>query len=150
MKKLIVLAAMLAALGSAQAVEIGINGTSGNYTTQPILGYGLTVGQQFCNASVTASVTLDNKSNVNKYGVVGAYDVVTYKTITFYVEGGASYLINDSIGVESRIVGLAGIGASVPINKNLSVYSEYTYQHGNSNANLYNGSSLITGVKYSF
>lgn len=147
MKKL-VLVAMLMAAFSAQAVEVGINASNDTANTDRT-GYGVTIGQKFDKVGVTAGFDRYTKGNdLDKYTLVGSYDVTKIGTATVAVKAGVAYL-NQKTGNDGY-AGLVGAGVSIPVTAKLAATVDYRYQAGQSRVNNLDGSTVTAGLKYSF
>ena len=148
MKK--ILFATLATLAlSASAVEIGVNGTN-DYSGTDRTGYGLTLGQKFGAVGVEAGYDRFTKgtNDQDRYSLVGSYDVTKIGPVTVAVKGGVAYL-NNQTGSNGYAV-TAGVGASVPVVKNLAATVDYRRQEGQSRVSAFDGNQVAVGLKYSF
>jgi len=147
MKKLVLVAALMAAF-SAQAVEVGINGSTDTANTDRN-GYGVTVGQKFGAMGVTAGFDRYSKGmDLDKYSLVGSYDVTKIGTATVAVKAGGAYL--DQKNGKDGYAALVGVGASLPVTKQLAATVDYRYQAGQSSVRSLDGSTVSAGLKYSF
>ena len=147
MKKLVLVAALMAAF-SAQAVEVGVNASTDTANTDRT-GYGLTVGQKFGDMGVTAGFDRYSKGmNLDKYSLVGSYDVTKIGTTTLAVKAGGAYL--DQKNGKDGYAALVGVGASLPVTKQLAATVDYRYQSGQSRVKSLDGSTVSAGLKYSF
>jgi len=97
MKKLVLLATLMAAFGVASAVEVGVNGSIDNYSDKDRSGAGLTVGQHFGKFSITTEADREIKRNLDKFSGIAGYDVVTLGTATLTGKAGVTYLYDKSI-----------------------------------------------------
>ena len=152
MKKLAIAfaTAMALAVTTANAVEVGVNGSYdfGSPTERP--GAGITIGEKFGKFGVTAGFDRYTKTtDQDKYSLVGSYDVATIAKTTVAVKAGAAYLSNTG-GVADGYAALVGVGASYPITKAVSLTADYRYQAGQSRVNQFDGSTVALGAKYSF
>ena len=150
MKNILIASILAMAAFSANAVEVGVNGSYdfGSPTERP--GAGVTVGQKFGKVGVTAGFDRYTKTtDQDKYSLVGSYDVATVAKTTVAVKAGAAYLSNTS-GVADGYAALVGVGASYPITKAVSLTADYRYQAGQSRVNQFDGSTVAFGAKYSF
>jgi opacity protein-like surface antigen len=148
MKKIVLLAALLSAFGIAQAVEVGV--TAGRDYAKPHSNdYGLTVGQQFGNYSVTVGYDDVTRSSFkeNRYSLVGGYDVYKFSGNTLTAKVGAAY-IND--GTTSGYAGTIGAGLTVPVTKNVALTADYRYQEAQKRISKTEGGNISAGVKVSF
>jgi len=147
MKNLILVAALMTTL-SAQAVEFGVNGSADTANTDRT-GYGVTIGQKFDKVGVTAGFDRYTKGNdLDKYTVIGSYDVTKVGTATVAVKAGAAYL-NQKTGSDGYAA-LIGAGVSIPVTTSVAATVDYRYQAGQSRVNNLDGSTVTAGIKYSF
>jgi len=150
MKKLVLLATLMAAFGVASAVEVGVNGSIDNYSKNDRTGYGLTVGQHFGKFSVTAEADREAKRDLNKYSAVAGYDVLTLGSATLTAKAGLGYLDKTGVKGNEHYVALVGAGVSVPVTKSLALTVDYRYQDGDRKVKLYDGNTVAVGAKFSF
>ena len=149
MKK--ILFATLATLAlSASAVEIGVNGTRDYSGTSDRTGYGVTLGQKFGAVGVEAGYDrfTQSSNDQNRYSLVASYDVTKIGPVTIAVKGGVAYLDNQTSSNGYAVT--AGVGASVPVVKNLAATVDYRRQEGQSRVNTFDGNQVAVGLKYSF
>ena len=147
MKKLVLVAALMAAF-SAQAVEVGVNASTDSANNDRT-GYGVTLGQKFGGFGVTAGFDRYTKgTDLDKYSLVGSYDVTRVGTATVAVKAGAVYL-NQKTGNDGYAA-LAGAGVTLPVTKQLAATVDYRYQAGQSSVRSLDGSTVSAGLKYSF
>jgi len=145
-----ILFATLATLAfSASAVEVGVNGTH-DYSGTDRTGYGVTLGQKFGTFGVEAGYDRFTQSNKDqdRYSVVGSYDVTKIGPVTLAVKGGVAYLSNQTVSNGYAVT--AGVGASVPVVKNLTATADYRRQEGQSRVSAFDGNQVAVGLKYSF
>lgn len=147
MKKGILLVALMAAF-AANATEIGITG-SRDTANSDRSGYGFTIGQKFDKVGVTAGFDrYKSGTDLDKYSVVGSYDVANIGKSTVAVKVGIAYL--DQKGATDGYAGLMGAGISMPITSSLAATVDYRYQAGQSRVSSLDGSTVSAGLKYSF
>ena len=149
MKK--ILFATLATLAfSASAVEVGVTGTRDYSGTSDRTGYGITLGQKFGAVGVEAGYDRFTQStnDQDRYSVVGSYDVTKIGPVTLAVKGGVAYLNNQTSSNGYAVT--AGVGASVPVVKNLAATIDYRRQEGQKSVNAFDGNQVAVGLKYSF
>lgn len=147
MKKIILVAALVASMG-AQALELGVNVGRDTANTDRT-GYGLSVGQKFGAYGVTAGFDRYTAGNgLDKYSVVGSYDVTKIGSVTVAVKAGGAYL-NQKTGNDGYAA-LVGAGISFPLTQAVAATVDYRYQAGQSRVNNLNGSTISAGLKYSF
>jgi opacity protein-like surface antigen len=147
MKKVILATALLAAF-SAHAVEMGVNGSVDTANTDRT-GYGVTIGQKFDKVGVTAGFDrYSNGTDLDKYTVMGSYDVTKIGSATLAVKAGAAYL-NQKTGSDGYAA-LVGAGVSIPVTTKIAATVDYRYQAGQSRVKSLDGSTVSAGLKYSF
>jgi hypothetical protein len=149
MKK--ILFATLATLAlSASAVEVGVNGTRDYSGTSDRTGYGVTLGQKFGAVGVEAGYDRFTQStnDQDRYSVVASYDVTKIGPVTIAVKGGVAYLDNQTVANGYAVT--AGVGASVPVVKNLAATVDYRRQEGQNRVSAFDGNQVAVGLKYSF
>ena len=149
MKK--ILFATLATLAlSASAVEVGVTGTRDYSGTSDRTGYGVTLGQKFGAVGVEAGYDRFTQStnDQDRYSLVASYDVTKIGPVTVAVKGGVAYLNNQTVANGYAVT--AGVGASVPVVKNLAATIDYRRQEGQSSVNAFDGNQVAVGLKYSF
>ena len=149
MKKILFVALSTLAL-SASAVEVGVNGTRDYSGTSDRTGYGVTLGQKFGAVGVEAGYDRFTQStnDQNRYSLVASYDVTKIGPVTIAVKGGVAYLDNQTVTNGYAVT--AGVGASVPVVKNLAATVDYRRQEGQSRVNAFDGNQVAVGLKYSF
>jgi outer membrane autotransporter protein len=148
MKKIIATLALMGIVFAAQAVEVGVN-TSRDTANTDRNGFGVTVGQKFGAMGVTAGFDrYTNGTDLDKYSVVGSYDVTKIGSATLAVKAGAAYL-NPKTGNDGYAA-LVGAGVSVPLTPKVSATVDYRYQAGQSRINSLDGSTISAGLKYAF
>ena len=152
MKKTL-LAALLATLAiSASALEIGVVGT-GEFVKgshHPVDGMGLTLGQHFGAFSATVEADRQSTTNVNKFALVGGYDVATIAGVTVTAKAGVAYLDNQTLVHSNRYAGVVGAGVSYPVAKSIALTADYRYQADRNAVHQLDGSTVSVGAKYSF
>ena len=149
MKK--ILFATLATLAfSASAVEVGVTGTRDYSGTSDRTGYGVTLGQKFGAVGVVAGYDRFTQStnDQDRYSVVGSYDVTKIGPVTLAIKGGVAYLNNQTVSNGYAVT--AGVGASVPVVKNLAATVDYRRQEGQNRVSAFDGNQVAVGLKYSF
>jgi opacity protein-like surface antigen len=142
------LASILMTTFSAQAAEVGVN-LSRDTANNDRTGYGFTVGQKFDKVGVSAGFDrFKTGTDVDKYSLVGSYDVATVGTATIAVKTGVAYLHQkDST---DGFAALMGAGVSMPIAKGIAATVDYRYQAGQTRVSTLDGSTVSAGIKYSF
>lgn len=147
MKKLAIMAALAVATISASALEVGVRGTHNVDAVGDSVG--VTVGQKFGAFGVEGAFDRSTRgvSNVNKYSLVGGYDMVKVAGITVTPKAGVSFI--DASGVNGYAASV-GVGASLPLTKKVSLVADYAYQRGQERVRAFNGNLVSAGVKVAF
>ena len=150
MKKIAIAAALALATIAAGAVEIGVNGSVDNYNSKDREGYGLTVGEHFGKFSVTAEADREIKRNLDKYSLVGGYDVAKFGTATLTAKAGLGFIDKSGVKGDERYVALIGAGVTVPVTKSVALTVDYRYQDADHKVKSFDGNTVAVGAKYSF
>lgn len=148
MKKIAIASIIAIAAAAASAVEVGVNtgrdfGVDRNAT-------GVTVGERFGKAAVTAGFDRSTKGldNQNRFSVVGSYDFYSLGPVTFDARGGLAYV--DNVVARDGFAAVAGVGARYPITNNIFLTSDLTRQFGESKIEQFNSNRFTVGLKYKF
>jgi outer membrane autotransporter protein len=149
MKKLVIMAAMALAAVSVSATEVGIrlgHSTGAGSTTSA----GVTLGQKFGEYGVEGSFdrTTIGPANMNRYGITGSYDAWKLGDVTISPKIGVAYI--NPQGFRNGAAITAGVGASYPLTKQVSLTADYYYQRGQDRVRGYDGNYFLVGAKYSF
>jgi opacity protein-like surface antigen len=143
-KVLLALALSLGLIGTASAVEVGVNGgvmTGGNDGGVA----GVTLGEKWGKFGVDAGFARGwgQDTTQDRWTLVAGYDVAKVAGVTVTPKVGYAYLDNSNTTIAK-----AAPSASLPITKQISATADYAYQFsGNSN----NNANVITaGLKYRF
>jgi len=149
MKKTLLAVALLATLGVANALDLGITGGR-DYATPHSNDYGISLGQQFGKYSLTGEIESVKHTGVKevRYDLLGGYDLYNFKGNTLTAKIGGAYIKNE--GVKSGYAGLAGLGLTVPVAKNVALTADYRYQQTQKRIDTYTGNSVTAGIKVSF
>lgn len=164
MKKLLITAALAAAaVSSAFAGDVKVGDVTVDYG-RPSVGarysyswesanwnmLGVTAGSKWDKIGVEGSFdrSTTGPSNVNKWGIVGSYDVYKLHGATIAAKVGAAY-VTPSVS-NAGWLGVVGFGVSYPLSANTSLTGDYSYQNGSSVVSDYNGNVVSFGIKYSF
>lgn len=134
---------------AASALEVGIT-TARDYAGNNRNATGITLGEKFGAVTLTAGfdrATLGTNDQ-DRYSLVAGYNVAKLGPMTVAVKGGAAYL-NNQTG-QDGYAALVGVGASVPVTKQVSLTVDATRQYGQDRVNRFDGNRVTAGVKYSF
>jgi hypothetical protein len=146
-----ILFAVLATLAlSASATEIGVNGIRDYSGTSDRTGYGITLGQKVGAIGIEGGYNrfTQGSNDQDRYSLVGSYDVTKVGPVTVAVKVGVAYLNNQTSSNGYAITG--GVGASVPVYKDLSATLDYRRQEGQNRVSAFDGNQVAVGLKYSF
>jgi len=148
MKKLAIMATLAVAAMSASALEVGVRGS--HSSGADISAVGVTVGQKFGAFGVEAGFdrTTRGVANLNKWSLVGSYDVVKLGPVALAAKAGVATL-DPSVGPNGGAL-LAGVGASYPLTKKVSLVADYYYQKGQERVSGADGNYFSGGVKFAF
>ena len=149
MKKIAIATILAVAAMSASALEIGVTGTR-DYAGTDRNGYGLTVGESFGKVGVTAGFDrfTSGANDQDRYSVVAGYDVAKLGIVTVTPKVGAAYLDNQtgSNGYAMTV----GVGASMPVTKQVSIGLDIARQYGQDRVQSFDGNRVTAGVRYKF
>ena len=154
MKKGILLIALLATFGVAQAVEVGAFGAkdeSHQDSGKNHSHYGVTAGEQFGKVSVEGEFSrLNQDSNKqDKYTAIVGYNVYTLGNVTLTPKVGGSYL-NNTGTTEDGFAWRVGAGASVPLGGGFKAGVDFYRQYGQNRVSAFDGNTVQASVKYAF
>jgi uncharacterized protein with beta-barrel porin domain len=152
-KVLVALALSMGLIGTASAVNFGVNG--GVVTGSNDGGIaGVTVGEKWGKISVDAGYARgwQQLTTSDRWTLVAGYDVAQVSGVTVTPKIGYAYLDNSNTSVvnaaPSASAGLVGVGFSLPVTKTIAVTTDYAYQFSGSSNN--NTNVVTAGLKYSF
>jgi hypothetical protein len=149
MKKLAIATALVLAAGAASALELGVTATR-DYAGDNRNYGGVTLGQSFgnFNATVGAERSSVGSNDQNRYSVVGGYDLFKLGPVTVTPRVGVAYLDNQ-VG-QDGYAATVGVGATVPVTKQVSVGLAVDRQYGQDRVNQFDGNRVTAAVKYRF
>ena len=150
MKKIAIASLIALAATAASALEVGVTATR-DYSGEPNRnGAGLTVGQKFGAVGVTAGFERFTKgtNDQDRYSLVAGYDVAKVGPVTVTPKVGVAYL-NNQVG-ENGYAMTVGVGASMPVTKQVSVGLDVARQYGQERVQAFDGNRVTVGVKYAF
>jgi opacity protein-like surface antigen len=179
MKKIAIASVIALLATTASALEVGVTaGTNYAKTNNADCGfvvgpstctqgtdrteYGITVGEKFGKLGVTAGFARSNGGSSitqptdgvyrdqvqDRYSLVAGYDVAKLGPVTVTPTLGVAYLNNarDTDGYAMTV----GVGASLPVTKQISLTADYARQYGQDRVNQFNGDRVNVGVRYKF
>lgn len=149
MKKFAIATMIVLAASAASALEVGVT-TARDYAGTNRNATGITVGEKFGAVTLTAGFdrATQGATDQDRYSLVAGYNVAKLGPVTVAVKGGAAYL-NNQTG-QDGYAALVGVGAALPINKNMTFTVDVTRQYGQDRVNSFDGNRVTAGVKYNF
>ena len=149
MKKLAIVTALTLAISSASALDFGVRGVHTGADSSDLVG--ITVGQKFGPVGVEGALDRSTRGtdSVNRWSVVGSYDVATVAGVTVAPKIGVSF-INPSANISNGTALTVGVGASYALTKNVALVADYALQRGQNRVSTFNSSLVSLGAKYSF
>lgn len=150
MKKIAIASIIALAATAASALEVGVVGTRDYSGAENRNGAGITVGQSYGKVGVTAGFERFTKgtNDQDRYSLVAGYDVAKIGPVTVTPKVGVAYL-NNQVG-ENGYAMTVGVGASVPVTKQVSVGLDVARQYGQDRVQAFDGNRVTVGVKYKF
>jgi len=151
MKKLVIMAALAVAAVSASAVELGVRGTFSSADNMAD-SVGVTVGQKFGKFGAEGAYdrTTRGTANVDRWSLVGSYDVVKLGPVMVAATAGVATINSDAKNSPSGGAMTVGANASLPLTKQLSLVGGYYYQSGADRISFADGNYFTVGAKFSF
>lgn len=149
MKKFAIATAIALAATAASALEVGVT-TARDYAGDNRNAAGFTVGEKFGAVSMTAGFDRATRgtNDQDRYSLVAGVDVAKLGPVSVAVKAGGAYL-NNQVG-ENGYAALVGIGASMPVNKQVSLTLDATRQYGQDRVQSFDGNRVTAGVKFRF
>ena len=150
MKKIAIASILALAAISASALEVGVTSTTDYSGANQRQGFGATVGQQYDKVSVTAGFERFQKgsNDQDRYSLVAGYDVAKLGSVTITPQVGVAYL-NNQTGSDGYAM-TVGVGATVPVTKQVSFGLGVTHQYGQDRVSSSDGNRVTAGLKYRF
>ena len=150
MKKIAIASLIALAATAASAVELGVVATRDYSGAENRNGGGITIGQQYGKVGVTAGFERFTKgaNDQDRYSLVAGYDVAKVGSVTVTPKVGVAYL-NNQVGQDGYAM-TVGVGASVPVTKQVSVGLDVERQYGQDRVNQFDGNRVSLSAKYRF
>jgi len=149
MKKFAIATAIALAATAASALEVGVT-TARDYAGNNRNATGFTVGEKFGAVTMTAGfdrATLGTNDQ-DRYSVVAGVNVAKLGPVTVGVRAGGAYL-NNQTGADGYAA-VVGVGATMPITKQISLTVDATRQYGQDRVQSFDGDRVTAGIKYRF
>ena len=149
MKKLAIASLIALAATAASALEIGVQATRDYAGTNRNSG-GITLGDTFRGVDITAGLERSTKgdNDQTRYSLVAGYDLVKLGSVTVSPTVGVAYLDNQ-VGYNGYAM-TVGVGASLPLTKQVSVTADIACQYGQDRVQSFDGNRVTVGLKYKF
>jgi hypothetical protein len=148
MKKPLITLALLSALNTASAVDFGV-GYSRDVTND-LNGVSVSVTDSWQKFSLSASAERYDVAvgEQNQLSLVAGYQLLQVAGLTVEGQFGASYITSDT--AKDGLTSVVGLGASMPLYKNISVAADLRRNVGGGSMKVHNGTSVGVGLKYNF
>jgi hypothetical protein len=150
MKKLAIATILATAAIAASAVEVGVTGVNQTTPNPNRYGYGVTVGENFGAYNVTAGVSrFEREANdQTRVSLVGSREVYKVGPVSLTGRVGLAYL-NNQTGEDGTAL-TVGVGANVPVAKNVTAGVSVDRQYGQNRVSSFDGNVITAGVKVGF
>ena len=149
MKKILIATAVALAATAATAAEFGIT-TTRDYAGVNRNGTGITVGEKFGKIGVTAGFerTTAGTNDQDRLSLVAGYDIAKVGSVTVAPKVGVAHL-NNQTGADGYAM-TVGVGASVPVTKQVSLTADVARQYGQDRVAAFDGNRVTVGLRYKF
>jgi opacity protein-like surface antigen len=149
MKKIVLASVLALAATAASALELGITATR-DYSGDNRNFGGVTLGQSYgkLNATIGAERSSVGGNDQNRFSLVGGYDLAKFGPVTVTPRAGVAYLDNQT-GQDGYAM-TVGLGASVPVTKQVSFGLAVDRQYGQDRVQQFDGNRVTAAVKYRF
>lgn len=150
MKKFAIATILATAAIAASAVEVGVVGVNQATPNPDRYGYGVTVGENFGAYNVTAGVSrfVREANDQTRVTLVGSREVYKVGPVSLTGRVGLAYL-NNQTGEDGTAL-TVGVGANVPVAKNVTAGLSVDRQYGQSRVDSFNGNVVTAGIKVGF
>ena len=150
MKKLAIASIIALAATTASALELGASVTRDYSGAENRNGSGISLTQRYGAVGLTAGFDRFTKgsNDQDRYSVVAGLDLTKVGAVTVTPKVGVAYL-NNQVGQDGYAM-TAGVGASVPVTKKVSVGLAVDRQYGQDRVSQFDGNRVTVGAKYSF
>jgi hypothetical protein len=149
MKKLVITTVLALAATAASAVEVGVTAAR-VYGDQDRNFGGITIGEHYGKLSATVGFERSTAGNndIDRLSLVGGYDVAKIGSVVVTPKLGVAYL-DRQVGADGYAL-TVGIGASVPVSKQVRLGVDVARQYGQDRVDTLNGNRVGFSAKYSF
>lgn len=148
MKKTFIGLALATAVGTASAVDVGVNYSRD--VTNDVNGVGISVGQTWNKFSLTVGAERFDTvgGNQDQVSLIGGYQVFKVMGVAVDAQVGAVYIQAD--GAKDGLTNVIGLGAALPLTKSLAVVGDVRRTIGIDTMKVHNGTTAGVGLRYSF
>jgi hypothetical protein len=149
MKKFVITTVLALAATAASAVEVGVTAAR-VYGDQDRNFGGITIGEHYGKLSATVGFERSTAGNndIDRVSLVGGYDVAKIGSVVVTPKLGVAYL-DRQVGADGYAL-TVGIGASVPVSKQVRLGVDVARQYGQDRVDTLNGNRVGFSAKYSF
>ena len=149
MKKIVLATALVLAATAASAVEVGVTATR-DYSGDNRNFGGITLGNKYGAFGITAGFERSTvgSNDQDRYSLVAGYDVAKLGPVTVTPRLGVAFLDNQTSANGYAMT--VGVGASVPVTKQVSLGLAVDRQYGQDRVDQFDGNRVTAAVKYSF
>lgn len=149
MKKIAIATMVALAATTASALEMGVT-TSRDYSGENRNSFGVFVGDRAGKGAVQFGVERFTKGNndQDRFTVIGSYDIANAGPVTLAAKGGVAFLDNQRGNDGAAAV--VGLGASLPVNKALSLTVDVARQYGQDRVKQFDGNVVTAGLRVKF
>ena len=150
MKKIAIASILALAATAASALEVGVTATRDYSGADNRNAGGVTIGQSYGKVGVTAGFERFTRgaNDQDRYSLVAGYDVAKVGPVVVTPKVGAAYL-NNQTGADGYAM-TVGVGARVPVTKQVSVGLDVARQYGQDRVSAFDGNRVTAGVTYKF
>ena len=148
MKKIAIASILALSAVAASALELGVTSTRDDTGARNATGF--TVGNSYGRLGVTAGFErfTQGANDQDRLSIVAGYNVAKLGAITVTPKVGAAYL-NNQRGADGYAM-TVGVGASMPLTKQVTVGVDYARQYGQDRVQSFDGDRVTASVKYRF
>ena len=149
MKKILIATAVALAATAVTAADIGVTATR-DYAGDNRNGAGITLGEKFGKVGVTAGFerTTAGNNDQDRLSLTAGYDIARFGQLTIAPKLGVAHL-NNQRGADGYAM-TVGVGASVPLNKSVSLTADVARQYGQDRVAAFDGNRVTVGLRYKF
>ena len=140
--------ALMSTVATAQAVDFGVG--YGRDVTNDINGVGISVTESWKKVSLTAAVERFDVAvgEQSQISLIAGYQLLKLAGVAVEGQFGATYITSDS--AKDGLTSVVGLGASMPIYKNISITADARRNIGTGSMKVHDGTTVGMGLKYSF